>query len=181
MCYSTQPASFPGLSPPPVLDNILFLIKLKQRPYDLKITISHIATMQESCPATPEDVGQDLGIHHYSHHCTILHNTVDLQHVFLQLYSQRIWTMVLPIVLFRSAHFCLRSISPEAIKPLSFECFDGVTIMKNARKVLGVDLTGVYTFASSYVSRSTMEAGAVASLAQERKTKNVCRERTEQS
>lgn len=53
--------------------------------------------------------------------------------------------------------------------------------MKNARKVLGVDLTGVYTFASSYVSRSTMEAGAVASLAQERKTKNVCRERTEQS
>ena len=76
MCYSTQPASFPGLSPPPVLDNILFLIKLKQRPYDLKITISHIATMQESCLATPEDVGQGLGIHHYS--CTPLHNTVDL-------------------------------------------------------------------------------------------------------
>jgi len=37
------------------------------------------------------------------------------------------------------------------------------------------DLTGVDTFASSYVSRFTTEAGAVASLAQERKTKNVCR------
>ena len=69
-------------------------------------------------------------------------------------------------------------IFPSALDP-SFECFDGVTMMKNARKVLGVgSYTGVDTFAFSYVSRSTMEAGAIASLAQERKTKNVCRERT---
>lgn len=111
----------------------------------------------------------------HAHHCTIL----QIYSMFSCNYSQRILTMVLSIILFRSAHFCLCSISPEAIKSQSFKCFDGVTIMKNAYQMW--DLTGVDTFASSYLSRFTMEAGAIASLAQERKIKNVCRERTEQS